>query len=53
MALLVLPQNVAIQRGFLDPPTASDLNGRDFPALDEVVDRRERNPQIFGGFLHG
>src|SRR5258708_2182438 len=33
LALLVLAQNVAVQSGFLDPPAAADLNGRNLSAL--------------------
>ena len=53
MALLVLAQNVAVQRGFLDPPAAADLNGRNLSALYEIVDSRERNPQVLGRLFYG
>jgi hypothetical protein len=31
-----LAQDVAVQRGFLDPPAAADLNGRNLSALHEI-----------------
>jgi diketogulonate reductase-like aldo/keto reductase len=34
----LLVQNIAVQRGFLDPPAAADLNGRNLSALYEIVD---------------
>jgi hypothetical protein len=46
LALLVLAQNIAVQSGFLDPPAAADLNGPNLSALYEIVDSRERNPQV-------
>jgi hypothetical protein len=36
LPLLVLAQDVAVQRGFLDPPAAADLNGRNLSALHEI-----------------
>ena len=51
--LLVLAQNVAVQRGFLDPPAAADLNGRNLSALYERVNSRERNPQVLGRLFYG
>ena len=53
MALLALAQNVVVQSGFLDPPAAADVNGRNLPALYEIVDSRERNPQILGRLFYG
>jgi len=53
LALLVLAQNVVVQRGFLDPPAAADLNGRNLSALYEIVDSRERNPQVRGRLFYG
>jgi len=53
LALLVLAQNVAVQSGFLDPPAAADLNGRNLSALYEIVDSRERNPQVLGRLFYG
>jgi hypothetical protein len=41
-----LAQNIAVQSGFLDPSAAADLNGRNLSALYEIVDSRERNPQV-------
>jgi hypothetical protein len=52
LALLVLAQNVAVQRGFLDPPAAADLNGRNLSALYEIVDSRGRNPQVLGRLFY-
>src|SRR5271166_3226666 len=48
-----MAQNVAVQRGFLDPPAAADLNTRNLSALYEVVDGRERNPQVLGRLFYG
>src|SRR5271166_774377 len=48
-----MAQNVAVQRGFLDPPAAADLNTRNLSALYEVVDSRERNPQVLGRLFYG
>ena len=53
LALLVLAQNVAVQRGFLDPPSAADLNGRNLSALCEIVDGWNRNPQVLGRLFYG
>jgi len=51
--LLVLAQDITVQRGFLDPPAAADLNTRNLSALYEVVDSRERNPQVLGRLFYG
>src|SRR5215831_19539345 len=53
LALLVLVQNVAVQRGFLDAPAAADLNGRNLSALYEIVDSWNRNPQVLGRLFYG
>jgi hypothetical protein len=53
LAWRFLVQNVAVQRGFLDPPAATDLNGRNLSALYEIVDSRERNPQLLGRLFYG
>ena len=42
-----------IQSGFLDPPATADLNGRNLSALYEIVDGRERNPQVHGRLFYG
>ena len=48
-----LVQNVAIQSGFLDSPAAADLNGRNHSALYEIVDGRNRNPQVLCCLFYG
>ena len=53
LALLVFEQNVVVQSGFLDPPAAADLNGRNLSALYEIVDSRQRNPQVLGRLFYG
>jgi hypothetical protein len=53
LALLVLAQNVVVQSGFLDPIATADLNSRNLPALNEIVDSRERYPQVFGRLFYG
>jgi hypothetical protein len=53
VCLAFLAQNVAVQRGFLDPPAAADLNGRNLSALYEIVDSRERNSQVLGRLFYG
>ena len=37
----------------LDPPAAADLNSRNLSALYEIVDSRERNPQVLGRLFYG
>jgi hypothetical protein len=51
--LLALAQNVVVQSGFLDPPAAADVNGRNLPALYEILDSRERNPHMLGSPFYG
>ena len=53
VGLAFFAQNVAIQSGFLDPPAAADLNGRNLSPLYEIVDSRERNPQVLGRLFYG
>jgi hypothetical protein len=53
VGIAFLAQNVAVQRGFLDPPAAADLNGRNLSALYEIVDSRERNSQVLGRLFYG
>src|SRR5271165_2858087 len=48
-----MAQDITVQRGFLDPPAAADLNTRNLSALYEVVDSRERNPQVLGRLFYG
>src|SRR5437660_3085166 len=50
---LFLLEDIFIERVFFDSPTTTDLNGGQLPALHQVVDRRKRNSEIFGGFLNG
>ena len=51
--LLVLAQNVVVQSGFLDPSADADVNGRNLSVLYEIVNSRERNPQILGRLFYG
>jgi hypothetical protein len=49
---LFLPQHVTIQQAALDAPAPADLDGGQLPALDEIIDSRERNAEVFRSFLH-
>ena len=53
LALPVLVQKVAVQRGFLDSPAATDLNGRDRSALYEIIDGRDGKPQVLCCLFYG
>ena len=53
LTLFILPQDVTVERGFLDAPATTDLNGGDLPALDQVVNRRQWNAKILGSFFDG
>jgi hypothetical protein len=44
---------LSFRKGFLDLPAAADLNGRNLSALYEIVDSRERNPQVLGRLFYG
>ncbi len=50
---LLLLEDIFIEGVLFDSPTTTDLNGGQLPALHQVVDRRKRNSEIFGGFLNG
>ncbi len=51
LARLVLLQNVLIESGFLDPPAPADLNRGELPALHQIINRRQWNPEVFGRLL--
>src|SRR5215469_13864200 len=46
------PQNLPINRGLLNPPSAADLNCRNLSALDEIVNARERNAEVVGRLFY-
>src|SRR5207249_3979729 len=46
-------ENIFIERVLFDPPTTTDLDGGQLATLHQVVDRRKRNSEVFGGFLNG
>ena len=46
-------EHIPVEQAALDAPTAPDLDGGKLSALDEIINSRERNAQIFCGFLHG
>ena len=52
VGLACLGKNVVVQSGFLDPRPPM-LNGRNLSALYEIVDSRERNPQVLGRLFYG
>src|ERR1700730_1458622 len=45
-----LLENVFIQGGLFDAPATADLDGWELTALNEIIHRRQRDPEIFGGF---
>ena len=51
LAGLVFLQDILIEGGLFDAPTAADLDGGQLAALHQIVNGRQRNPQIFGRFL--
>jgi hypothetical protein len=51
LAGLVFLEDVFVERRFFDAPAATDLDGGKLPALHEVIDGRQRNPQVLGRFL--
>src|SRR5205823_7312800 len=53
LARLLFLEDVFIERVLFDSPTTTDLNGRQLAALHQVVNRRKRNSEVFGGFLNG
>ena len=44
-------KNVLIERRLLDAPAAADLDGGKLTALHQIIDGRQRNPEIFGRFF--
>jgi hypothetical protein len=48
---LIFLQNVFVERGFFDAPTASDLDGGRLATLEKVLDGRQWNAKVFGRFL--
>ena len=52
LAGFVFLENVFVERGFFDTPAAADLDGRELAALDEVVNGRQRDPEILSRFLN-
>ena len=51
LAGLVFLEDVFVERRFFDAPAATDLDGGKLPALHEVIDGRQRNPQVLGRSL--
>src|SRR5438270_5746446 len=52
LAGFFLFENIFVEGGFFDPPAAADLDGRELAALDQIINSRQRNPEIFGRFLY-
>jgi hypothetical protein len=50
---LLLLEDIFIERVLFNSPTTTDLNGGQLPALHQIINRRKRNSEIFGGFLNG
>ncbi len=50
---LLLLEDILIERVLFDPPTTTDLNRGQLPALHQIVNRRKWNSEVFGGFLNG
>jgi hypothetical protein len=52
LAGFVFLKNVFIKGGFFDPPATADLDSGKLAALDEVINGRQRDTEIFGRFLN-
>src|SRR5262249_17477429 len=52
LAGFVFLENIFVERGFFDAPAAADLDGRELASLDEVVNGRQRDPEILSRFLN-
>jgi hypothetical protein len=46
-------QDVAIEEAALDAPAAADLDSGELAALNEIINRWERDPKVLGSFLNG
>ena len=51
LAGLVFLQNILVERRLFDAPTAPNLNGRELATLHQVINGRQRNPQVFRSFF--
>jgi hypothetical protein len=50
---LFVAEDIAIESIFFDAPPTADLDGRELATLHEVINRGQRNTQIFRGFFDG
>jgi len=50
---LLLLEDIFIERVLFNSPTTTDLNRGQLSALHQIINRRKRNSEIFGGFLNG
>src|SRR6202171_272583 len=51
LAGFVLLENVFVEGRLFDSPASTDLDGWKLPALDEIINGRQRDAQVFGRFL--
>src|ERR1700730_16511781 len=49
----LLFQNVLIEGGLFDAPASADLDGGQLSALHEIINSRQGNAKVLGGFLDG
>src|SRR2546429_342011 len=52
LAGFVFLKNVFIKGGFFNPPAAADLDGGELATLNEIINGRQRDTEIFGRFLN-
>lgn len=52
-ARFVFFENIFIERIFLNAPAAADLNGGQLPSLNQVINRREWDAEVFRGLFDG
>jgi hypothetical protein len=53
LAGFLLFKNVLVERGLFDAPAPADLDSRQLSPLHEIVNGRQGNAKVFGGFLDG
>jgi hypothetical protein len=51
LAGFFLLENVLIEGGFFDAPATANLNGWELAALDEIINGRQWDAEVFGRFL--